>query len=269
MFRFPNAVHRMPYYTVLVMDLCTELPALVPPILGKVFPLLYDALTPYDADVALYRRLREWFVHHLSNFGLKWKWKELETLVDEHSAEAASKKQFFKDVLAHLTRLAYVKNVEQTIGPILSALLPPPPAPQFIFGETNAIISGNPILFLERRNKLVADKNSTDEKVIEVAGKVLLQLAEEGGPDQQQQRMTTAQNMLSEVKEIVISPPETWSQTMKVSAHAGATLALDEEKETKNWLERAILTETVLNLGRKTFTHFARTIERYLFSFSA
>ena len=139
MFRLPEQTHRLCYYSVLIMDLCTELPAVIPPILGKVFPLLYDSLTAsYDTEI--YRRLRDWFVHHLSNFGLKWKWKDMIPLVDAPAADP--KKQFFLDVLQHLTRLAYVKNVEQAIGPELVRLLPASPKPTFRFIETSDIISG-------------------------------------------------------------------------------------------------------------------------------
>lgn len=129
----------MAYYAVLIMDLCTDIPGIVPPLLGKIFPLLYDSLTS-SYDPTVYRRFREWFVLHLSNFGLKWKWGELKNLpaLPEHHV----KRQFFVDVLYQLTKLAYPKNVAEAIGADLAPLLPPSPFPQYRLTAESTLFSG-------------------------------------------------------------------------------------------------------------------------------
>eukprot|EP00158_Paraphelidium_tribonemae_P007411 Partr_v1_DN28235_c0_g1_i6_m76133 putative nuclear cap binding protein subunit 1 len=161
-FRFPNPNRPFLYYPVLIMDLCRQMPKIIPPILGKAFYTIFENIEKMDVEAQA--RFSTWFSLHISNFDFKWNWKAWFPLlsVGEHTAHSV----LVQEVLEKCVRLSYYERVTKAFPAEIDLIpwMPPQPQPSYKYAANG----GADQVLVEVADKLLESmrlKQSDDEKL--------------------------------------------------------------------------------------------------------
>lgn len=118
----PEPLHKAPYYSLLIFDLCRQLRSF-PKQLGKAIRTLYSMIP--SLDYLIIDRLSSWFSHHLSNFDFVWKWEEWESQIQPASPSFSQKQfDFISQSIDKLVKLSYADRVRKVLPPSFHSLLP-------------------------------------------------------------------------------------------------------------------------------------------------
>lgn len=119
-FSLPSTPNKPVYYHSILIAACIMAPQSIAPVFGRAIRFLYSNLQ--TLDVELFYRLLDWFSHHISNFGFKWKWEEWTE--DLKLDEWHPKQKFIRELVLKEIRLSYPKRVEETLPNEFLPLVP-------------------------------------------------------------------------------------------------------------------------------------------------
>ena len=138
MFRLPESEYKLPYYTVLIVDLCKTQPQF-PKHLGAAIRFFFDNLD--RLNIALVERFSLWFSHHLTNFSFHWPWKFWESVLEVETESI--QKLFLCDLMKNLVKLSYFDRVVKEIPESFHIFLPVKPEPTFKQSDADLALIAN------------------------------------------------------------------------------------------------------------------------------
>jgi nuclear cap-binding protein subunit 1 len=134
-FSLPEPSHKPVYYHSILIAACIMAPQSIAPVFGRAIRFLYANLETFDVE--LFYRLLNWFSHHISNFGFKWKWEEWAD--DLKLDELHPQRKFIEQLILKEVRLSYPKRVEETLPNEFLGLVPDiPEDPPFEYLEESS-----------------------------------------------------------------------------------------------------------------------------------
>uniref|UniRef100_A0A5K3F641 MIF4G domain-containing protein n=1 Tax=Mesocestoides corti TaxID=53468 RepID=A0A5K3F641_MESCO len=127
-FRLPKPPVRhgnLLFYASLLIQLCNDAVNTMPLVLAQATETLFERLdTMKPVCIA---RFVEWFSFHLTNYQLKWSWRDWSRALEE--PVMSPRRWFISETLRRLVRYSYYENVKQHLPRSFYCLLPPQPAP--------------------------------------------------------------------------------------------------------------------------------------------
>ncbi|KAM7539393.1 hypothetical protein Aperf_G00000054603 [Anoplocephala perfoliata] len=127
-FRLPRPPVRhgnLLFYASLLIQLCNDAMNTMPLVLAQATETLFDRLD--SMKPVCIARFVEWFSFHLTNYQLKWSWKDWSRALEE--PVMSPRRWFISETLARLVRYSYFENVKQHVPRSFQCLLPPKPGP--------------------------------------------------------------------------------------------------------------------------------------------
>uniref|UniRef100_A0A0R3X3V2 Nuclear cap-binding protein subunit 1 n=1 Tax=Hydatigena taeniaeformis TaxID=6205 RepID=A0A0R3X3V2_HYDTA len=127
-FRLPKPPVRhgnLLFYASLLIQLCNEAANTIPLVLAQATGTLFERLD--SMKPVCIARFVEWFSFHLTNYQLKWSWRDWSRALEE--PVMSPRRWFISETLCRLVRYSYYENVKQHLPRSFHCLLPPQPAP--------------------------------------------------------------------------------------------------------------------------------------------
>ncbi|EUB60777.1 Nuclear cap-binding protein subunit [Echinococcus granulosus] len=127
-FRLPKPPVRhgnLLFYASLLIQLCNEAVNTIPLVLAQATGILFERLD--SMKPVCIARFVEWFSFHLTNYQLKWSWRDWSLALGE--PVMSPRRWFISETLCRLVRYSYYENVKQRLPRSFYCLLPPQPGP--------------------------------------------------------------------------------------------------------------------------------------------
>ncbi|VDK39052.1 unnamed protein product [Taenia asiatica] len=127
-FRLPKPPVRhgnLLFYASLLIQLCNEAVNTIPLVLAQATDTLFERLD--SMKPVCIARFVEWFSFHLTNYQLKWSWRDWSRALEE--PVMSPRRWFISETLCRLVRYSYYENVKQHLPRSFYCLLPPQPGP--------------------------------------------------------------------------------------------------------------------------------------------
>lgn len=232
-FLLPAAPHVGLYYHALLREITTLSPQTLAPAIGRTVRRVYGAARRGRVSTEVLKRFSEWFSAHLSNFNFSWNWKEWIPDMElpwSHPCRALARRIVDLEV-----RLAYYDRIKGTLPEEVQAsvLRPEETTPCFTYGDET-----HP--YAKRAAALTASLRAR----------------------------ATAPVVLAEIesfKRDLVAPENPLDDDAEASnGHASIPAAGRVSTSAQaDVVVRDVVTQVVLHVGSRSFSHFLNIVERY------
>lgn len=229
-FLLPHSPHVPLYYHALLREITTISPQTLAPAIGRTVRRIYGSSRMGKVSTEVLKRFAEWFSVHLSNFNFSWGWKEW--IPDMNLPHSHPAKSFARRVVELEVRLAYYDRIKGTLPEEvqINALRPEESTACFTYEAAS-----HP--YHARAAALTASL-----KARATAPVVLAELE------------SFKRDLLAGPSNSMVPEDDDDSNLSagRVSSETDADLVV-----------RDVITQVVLNIGSRSFSHFLNIVERY------
>ncbi|PWN30717.1 hypothetical protein BDZ90DRAFT_229719 [Jaminaea rosea] len=234
----PSSPHVGLYYHALLREITTLSPQTLAPAIGRTVRRVYGAARRGRVSSEVLERFSDWFSAHLSNFNFSWNWKEW--IPDMGLAWSHPCRSLARRIVDLEVRLAYYDRIKGTLPEEVqeSVLRPEETAPCFTYGE-----EGHP--YNKRAAALTASLRARATAPVVLAE-------------------------LESFKRDLVAPENPLDDEMQDGngANGGEHTAIPPSGRVSNAAQadvvvRDVMTQVVLNVGSRSFSHFLNIVERY------
>ncbi|CAO1625948.1 unnamed protein product [Parajaminaea phylloscopi] len=231
-FLLPHAPHVPLYYHALLREITTMSPQTLAPAIGRTVRRIYGASKNGKVSSDILKRFAEWFSVHLSNFNFSWGWKEWIPDMDLPHSQPA--KAFARRVVELEIRLAYYDRIKGTLPEEVQNHVLRPEESMACFTYESA----------EHPYAARAAALTASLKARATAPVILAELE-------------------SFKRDLIFTPSDSTVPTDEDDSDAAFRAGKVTSEGDADLVVRDVITQVVLNIGSRSFSHFLNIVERY------